>query len=344
MNSTERDIILPTRLCGLGCVIIVLAGQSVFAGEVALQDTNIPPYGLDKTISLGRQVVLQDSKLLVAFDRRSGALTRLEDRTTHWDIERRPTLGISFRLFAPLPNRNYNPVFGQAQRATEVKELSDHEIRIQWKNLISKNGGVLPMTLTSAVTLTNGVLTFNAMLENDSPLMVDTIDYPYFGDLKPPTRHAPLDIRVMRNGDPDNLWTTEIYPHFNNEHGYWGDFFPLKTREAEQSLFCLIQSPDEGLYEGMDVSKAPYRMQYTLELRPGVVSSVSNLVPEEDGISGIPVHLEFRTCHFIFLKPHSTVKLAPIVMRCYQGDWHAGVALYKEWRSFAALKSSNPSQ
>jgi hypothetical protein len=32
-------------------------------------------------------------------------------------------------------------------------------------------------------------------------------------------------------------------------------------------------------------------------------------------------------CHLVFQKPHSTIKLAPIVLRCYNGDWHEGVAL-----------------
>ena len=27
------------------------------------------------------------------------------------------------------------------------------------------------------------------------------------------------------------------------------------------------------------------------------------------------------------------MKLAPIVMRGYKGDWHAGVDMYKEWRN-----------
>lgn len=278
------------------------------------------------------EIRLEDARLRVAFDRDSGALTRLEDKTTHWIIERRPALGVSFRLFAPLPDRRYNPVLGQKQHASEVKKLSAHEVRLVWKNLVSENGGVLPMTLQADVTLTNGVLTFMGELENDSPLTVETIDYPYLGDLNPPARDLPLEVRVMRNGKLDNLWSDEIYPHFGNEKGYWGVFYPQKTREAQASPFCLIDSLHEGLYAEVDFPAEPYRVQYTFELRPGVISSVNNLVPEQDEISGHPVHLEFRTCHFIFAHPHSTVKLAPIVLLCYQGDWHAGVDLYKQRR------------
>ena len=277
-----------------------------------------------------RDVVLQDDQMRVAFDAKSGALIRLEDKTAHWTIERRPELGVSFRLFAPLPDRRWNPVLGQKQKAVEVKKLSDHEVRLQWKELASESDGVLPMTLTADVTLTNGALTFNATLENDSLLTVETLDYPYFGDFNAPTRATTLEARVMRNNKRGNLQTDEIYPHFGNEKGYWGVFWPLKTREAQQSRFCLISSPVEGVYVEMAVPSAPYRMQWTFEQHPGVISAINNLVPPEDEISGTPVHLEFRACHFIFAAPHSTISLAPIVLRCYQGDWHAGVGLDKQ--------------
>jgi hypothetical protein len=277
-----------------------------------------------------RDVVLQNNQTEVVFDSDSGALTRLENKTDHWVIERRPELGVSFRLFAPLPDRRYNPVFGQKQHAVDVKKISDNEVKLQWKNLVSENGGVLPMTFTADVTLTNGALTFNATLENDSSLTVETIDYPYFGDFSAPTRATPLEIRVMTNNHPDHLKSDQIYPHFGNEKGYWGVFWPLKTREAQPSRFCLISAPDEGLYVEMAVPTAPYRLQYTFEQHPGVISAINNLVPPEDEISGTPVHLEVRTCHFIFTAPHFTVKLAPIVLRCYQGDWHSGVDCYKQ--------------
>jgi hypothetical protein len=100
--------------------------------------------------------------------------------------------------------------------------------------------------------------------------------------------------------------------------------------DSEQSPFCLIQTPDEGLYVQVGSGEPPYHLQYTFEQHPGVISSVTQMVPKEDKISGTPVHLEFRTCHFIFQKPHSTMKLAPIVLRCYQGDWHVGADIYKQ--------------
>src|ERR1035437_9679651 len=134
-----------------------------------------------------QEVILQDDKLLVAFARESGALTRLECKSSHWTIQRRPALGVSFRLHAPLPNRRDNFVLGSKQRAASVETIANNQVRMQWQDLANEHGGVLPIALTAVVTLESGVLTFDATLKNDSDLSGETIDYPYFGDLNPPT-------------------------------------------------------------------------------------------------------------------------------------------------------------
>jgi hypothetical protein len=279
--------------------------------------------------ALAGEVVLEDKALLVAFDGKSGALTRLERKATHWMIQRRPELGVSFRLHAPLPERRDNFVFGQKQHAITVEKLSDQQVRLRWKDLVSEHGGVLPMTLTAIVTLENGALTFEATLINDSSLVVETLDYPYLSDLNPPTPETPMQSEHMWYG---NLVSNELYPRFVNAKGYWGVDYPTKTIDSKQSLFCLIQVPDQGLYVEMHDSTVRYLLQYTFEQHPGTVDSVNNLVPLEGEIPSLPIHLDFRTCHFLFAHPKSTVKLAPVVMRTYSGDWHAGIDLYKQWR------------
>lgn len=291
------------------------------------------------------EVTLEDNSLLVAFDSDSGALTRLVDKTStnQWAIERRPDLGVSFRMFAPLPNRRWNPIQGQKQHATEVRKISDNEVELQWKNLVSDVGGVLPITFTADVTLDNGVLTFKSTLQNDSPLTVETIEYPYFGDFSRPSRDSSLRVFMKKDND-------ELYPHFGNRKGYWGVFYPTKTYEAWADPYCLLQAPDEGVYVQPDAEKLPYRLEYYFEQKPGVISAITQLVPPDDEIPGneqlfgkedsnsdknseIPVHLEFRTCHFVFAPGHSTTNLVPITVRCYQGDKGAGENIYKEWRS-----------
>src|ERR1039457_2702188 len=96
--------LIPPRVFVVLSLMAISANHSAFASEVTLEDNSI----------------------LVIFDSDSGALTRLENKSTHWTIERRPELGVSFRLHAPLPNRRDNFVLGHKQRAAEVAKLSDH--------------------------------------------------------------------------------------------------------------------------------------------------------------------------------------------------------------------------
>lgn len=298
---------------------------SRLAGAAAVLAVLLAPFSAP-----GDELVLEDPSFRVSLDTESGALTRLESKSPEWIIERRPELGVSFRLHAPLPHRRDNYVLGEKQRAAEVQKIGENQARLVWRDMTSEHGGSLPITLTATVTLTNGSLRFAGELQNDSPLTIETLDYPYFGDFNPPERRAAMTARHMWYG---NLESDEIYPHFNNEKGYWGVQFPTKTIDSKQSLFCLIQAPRTGLYCEMEDPTQPYLLEYTFEQHPGVVDSINHPVPQEDEISGLPVHLEYRFCHFLFAHPGARVKLAPIILRCYDGDWHAGVDLYKQWRA-----------
>jgi hypothetical protein len=276
------------------------------------------------------KLVLEDNSLLVAFDANTGAITRMERKTTGWVLERRPELGVSFRMHVPLADRRFNFVLGQKQKLQSAEQVSSSEIRLQWDNLMSENGGELPISLKATITLKNGALTFDASVDNRSDLVVETIDYPYFGDLNAPSKNDRLDVRTMWYG---NLGSEEVYPHFNNSKGYWGVFYPTKTFDSFRSLFCLIQGKHQGLYVEMHNPTQPYLIEYTFEQHPGVVQSVDNPLPQQDEISGMPVNLQFRTCHFIFAQPHTRKDLVPIVLRGYDGDWHKAVDIYKEWRT-----------
>src|SRR6202012_3027244 len=143
------------------------------------------------------EVQIQDDELLIAFDGDSGALTRMENKTTHWVAERRPELGVSFQMNTLLPDRRNNLIHGQKQPQAEVTKISDGEIHLQWKNLVNDNGETFPITLASIETLTNGALTFATTVENASSLMVESVDDPWFGYLNRPQDGEPLVAKHM---------------------------------------------------------------------------------------------------------------------------------------------------
>lgn len=278
---------------------------------------------------LGEEVVLEDAQLRVAFDSISGALVRMERKSGTWVIERRPELGVSFRLFVPLSKRRENFILGTKQKAVSVQKVAPNKVRMHWENLSSEHGGVMPIGFTGTVMLEGGKLTFNAELENNSDCVVEAVDYPYFGDFNPPSKDSSVEVHHMWVGA---LSTDSIYPHFNNAKGYWGVRWPTRTIQSSQSQYCLIQSGDQGIYAAIEDPEIRYLMEFTFEQHPGVVDWVYDDVPQEDEISGLPVHLDFRFCHFVFAQPKSKVQFAPIVMQPYDGDWHAGLDVYKQWR------------
>jgi hypothetical protein len=295
------------------------------AGEASVQKTP----DKEMTPQLGTEVVLEDAEVRVAFDSISGALVRMDRKSSGWVIERRPGLGVSFRLFVPLSKRRDNFVLGTKQRAVSVKKISDNQVQMQWKDLLSEHGGVLPITFTATVTLKDGALSFDAKLDNQSDFFVEAVDYPYFGDLTPPTPQTVVEAHHLWTGA---LFGEQIYPHFVNAKGYWGVRYPTRTIESNQSQFCLLQAGEQGIYVAIHDPEIRYLLEFTFEQRPGVIDWVNSEVPEQDEISNLPVHLEFRTCHFVFAHPHSSVTFAPVVMRTYTGDWHAGLDVYKAWR------------
>ena len=248
--------------------------------------------------ALAKEVTLKDKSILVSFDSQSGALTKLENLSTHWVIEQRPELGISFRLNVPLENQRDNFILGRNQKAVEVKKISSYEVQLKWENLASEQGSILPITMTALVSLTNGALTFAATLENNSPYMVSTVDFPCLGDLNQPAKDKPLWAHYTFYGDVKSV-----------------PISPSVSIGSKQSLFCLIQSTNQGVYVEMQDPTQPYLLQFNFEQRGG---------------QGKPQ--QFRTTHFVYAHPHTTVRLAPVVLRCYEGDWHAGVDCYGEWR------------
>ncbi|HXS11307.1 MAG TPA: DUF6259 domain-containing protein [Acidobacteriaceae bacterium] len=309
------------------------AALGVFADSRSVAEAPIYPHGT---------ILLEDKTLRCEFSQKTGALIGLQLKNTGWQIQRRPELGVSFRLHAPLPERRDNFILGHRQELSSLEQTSETQVRLTWKNLLSEHGGTLPITFDATVSLVDGSLTFTGDVVNNSDLTIETLDYPYLGDLSASKAAPRLQAMCQRY---DNLETTEIHPHFANEKGYWGTDFPTKTFEAYNSLFCLIQGEKEGLYVEMQDPSIPYFLEYTFEMHPGVISNLApfssvgavetgdvHLVPQTDSIDGLPVHLEFRTCHFVFIKRQTSKTLAPIRLRPYQGDWHAGIDVYKKWR------------
>src|SRR5262245_58880752 len=88
------------------------------------------------TATAGNPLVLQDSHVRAEFDSATGALTRLTNLETSWTIQRRPDLGVSFRLHAPMKDRRDNFILGTKQKLAS-SHLTNNQLSLDWHNLQS---------------------------------------------------------------------------------------------------------------------------------------------------------------------------------------------------------------
>ena len=269
-------------VCGFASISGMLAASSAAAGELTLQD----------------------AKMQAVFDGDSGLLLRLDNGATHWVNEQHPELGIPFRFGLFSPGQKHEFAYFQKHHTVETQKVSDREIRFRWKDLVDEHGKSVPMTFAADVTLTNGALMFAATVENQSTMMIESVDYPYVGELNEAPEGTLLSLKHMWYGSLPSQ-----------------DISKKPTAQTKQSLFCLLQSTNQGLYVDMHDATQPYLINFFVDRR--------NLTTAADS----PVRTDFRASHVAYVHPDSTVALAPVVFRFYEGDWHAGVDLYKEWRA-----------
>lgn len=289
--------------------------------------------GLQCLTAQDNVLILENNLMKVAFDKEYGRLVSLEYKTTGWHIERRPELAESFRMLVPINERRDNTVFGAEHKLQSYTiDESGKRITFVWNDMRSVAVDKLDIEFTAGVELTNEGLSFTGEIVNNSGLAIDVVFWPYLGDFNVPDKRKKTAWNSF--GYSGALQEIPITPKFLSEHGYWGVDYPIQTRRTMHSMFSLIQSENQGLYVAYHDTTELDLLAFTMELKPGFeyAESMSNgTVPLEDTFHGQTVHFSLYCSHFSFINPKEKSKLGEIVIKPYQGDWHAGADLYKTW-------------
>jgi hypothetical protein len=297
-------------------------------------------------------IVLQNEEIEARFDPGSGALILLAYKRTGWMIQRRPSLGESFRAFVPVQGRNYNPVLGAKNRLSSFK-LTENKTRLIlcWNGWESEYAGRLDVSLRAVVELKNSILGFSAEVINRSRNRIDSVSWPILGDIGIPEGETSLTRDNLELG---TLKRTQLYPFMMNERGYWGTNFPTQINGRGNNVglqigganffnrYVLISATNQGVYLGTHEIDPAEVVNYVFELKPGYTNSVASRFPKVSELNGHPVRLSAESVHLAFVAPDETRLLSQIVIAPYQGTWHAGVDIYKEWRSTWFLRPVAP--
>jgi len=271
-------------------------------------------------------LVLENGAIRAEFDKNTGRLVGLENKNTGWQLQRRGYLSRSFRLAVPLPGRRDNCVYGEKQSSCKVTILDDNKkVIFTWDKLESDGEKGLDIRFMGIVELTEHGLQFTAEVENNSSYTVESVYWPYIGDLGVPKTQNKLGF----GGE-------QLYPFFRSFKGYYGVDYPIQLHNTLSLHFGLLANDYEGMYVCYDDTTDECLLNFTFELKPGFEYAESmdfGTVPKTDSIGGKPAHIEYSCVHFAYVNPKETVTLKPIIFQPYVGNWQKGADIYKKWRS-----------
>ncbi|MCL2361640.1 MAG: DUF6259 domain-containing protein [Defluviitaleaceae bacterium] len=276
-----------------------------------------------------KNYVLESPKLRMEFCSETGALVAFKSLETGWAIIDRPHIGRCFRLMVPLGEemRN-NDVLGEKQKCTSI-QAEENCITFNWNGVESERGGFHPINITIRVAIEGNQAVYYTKIENNSEYTVEAVYSPYLGDVRPPMDGDWFKSfhYAYASKNEQNLW-----PTFDNIHGYFGTDYPTQMRaKAPSCPFYLMRSEKQGLYAGVKAhSFEP--VAWAIELRPGYETHINHMRPKTDDIAGKPVHTPFAAIHMPYILAGETRDLTPIALEPYTGGWQKAADIYRQWR------------
>ncbi|MEG2061510.1 MAG: hypothetical protein RRY33_06605, partial [Alistipes sp.] len=252
-------------------------------------------------------ISLENDRISATFDAKSGALIGLVNKISDWEIMDRVVLGQSFELLLPLEGKEmteqdfrYNVVKGVEQQPPII-EQDGNRIVFTWSNLTSPHtNGVSNIVFRGEVCLTNNGLEYSGELINNSPYPIEYVSWPCLGEVSVPDKTQSFN-HTTRND------CRELFPRFNNQHGYWGVDYPTSTLELPERAYLQVGNRNQGFMVYTKNAEPNYVIIASFELIPGY--EVRGVNPCQNEIDGEIVRIQFKANQIVYTKPggHATL-------------------------------------
>jgi hypothetical protein len=216
-------------------------------------------------------------------------------------------------------------------------------LTLTWEGVESVHGGRHDIRLRERVRLEGARAVFELEIANRSDLTIESVHFPYLGDVRPPSRDEPFSAFSSSYGTAQE-WP--IWPHFQNRLGYFGVDRPTQYGGpsdcgAPMTPFILLRSGAQGLYVGVAEASAEL-VAWHAELYPGHADAIDQRVPDALDLGGTPVAVRFAAVHLPYVQPGEARRLTPIVLEPYRGGWQVGSDLYRAWRETRMARPEGP--
>lgn len=275
---------------------------------------------------------------------------------TALDVPANSREAVGWRMLIPIsgstppnqqvPRRRFNYAYSTEQKAPPVVTAhNDSRATFQYDHVWTQNAGQVNISLTLTVELRGDSTLWSAAIANGSPYVVENVYWPYWGEMVPPA--GAQDFQQMQYGYASPT-VFPLYPTFGNTQGYFGDDYSEQlgkdfTAGTPSAAYALFHTPGQrnvssgelmggarGLYWGVEDDSGDRLFDnsglvtWVSELRPGYQDSMSQAVQHG-------AHTRVAAVHLPYILPGSVRKLTPISIQPFEGDWTAGVDVYKKW-------------
>lgn len=277
--------------------------------------------------------VLSDHLAEIGFDENTGAIVKMKNCRTGYELIRQPELALGLTMLIPVKDHRNNPAPSEKQALSGFEKSSDGQTAVlTYDKIATVWAGTLDITVKITVKLDNGQFSFLVYANNKSPYVIEDIRYPCLGGLAVEEGTEPLQTATLNF--LGGLNSTPLSDGFSNP-GYYGTDWPtvyLSYPGLEVSApFILLARESQGLYLGVH-HEEPELAAFVHEYKPGYSDNRRRRLLRDQEIDGTPAGFCVSVSRIPFLSPGESMELPPVVAAFYEGDWHNGIQPYLNWR------------
>lgn len=87
-----------------------------------------------------REIKLETKNLQLVFNEENGSLVSIYSTQSDWQVIKRPTLGLSWRIMVPIEGKRNNEAWGHEQETKPTCESGTDFVRFSWDKVKTRFG------------------------------------------------------------------------------------------------------------------------------------------------------------------------------------------------------------
>ncbi|MGM9652307.1 MAG: DUF6259 domain-containing protein [Eubacteriales bacterium] len=275
---------------------------------------------------------LSNASVKIGFDETTGAIVELTNCRTGYALIRQPALALGLTMLVPVEEHRNNLALSENQRLSGIVKGAE-TVTLKYDRIFCNWSGEMDISAEIEVRLNGELILCSATVVNHSPYIVEEFRYPCFGGVAAPEGEDALLCQTMH-------FQGGIYQFYLGNNGignsdYWGTDHPTRRKYYPSpdvsAPFMLITGKKQGLYVGAHRYE-PEFVEFLMEYKPGYLDNMHHRVVRDGDIPGVPAGYSVSVSQLPFIQPGETLKLTPIALQFYEGDWHEGIQPYMNWR------------